>query len=52
VGAGRAYLFNGATGDLVRQLASPAAPDSEGAFAYSVAGLSDVDGDGLPDVST
>ena len=47
-GAGRVYIFNGATGALVRSHSgSPLV--SGGSFGTSVAGLHDVNGDGLGD---
>ena len=49
VNSGRAYLFSGATGALLRPLASPDGRYS-GEFGASVAGLADVDGDGRGDV--
>ncbi len=47
--AGRAYIFSGATGEVLHTLVSP---DGAGAhiFGLSVAGLSDVDGDCAGDV--
>lgn len=48
--AGRAYLFSGASGALLLQLAS-AAPKRNGNFGQSVAGLGDVDGDGRGDLA-
>jgi hypothetical protein len=47
--AGRAYLFSGAAGLLRGTLASPAEM-ADGRFGESVAGLGDVDGDGVADV--
>ena len=49
-GAGRAYLFSGATGDLLLELGSPA-PKRAGSFGEDVAGLADVDGDGRGDLA-
>jgi hypothetical protein len=49
VGAGRAYLFSGVTGALLRTLESPN-PELEGAFAISAAGVEDADGDGRGDL--
>lgn len=47
--SGRAYIFSGATGELLETLNSPIGP--QGAlFGYSVAGLSDIDSDGRGDV--
>ncbi len=47
--AGRAYLFSGATGALLRTLTSPNAQD-DGRFGWSVAGVPDADGDGRGDL--
>ncbi|MEP0546713.1 MAG: Ig-like domain-containing protein [Rhodothermales bacterium] len=47
--AGRAYLFSGATGDLLRTLESPSLEDN-GLFGISVAGVGDADGDGRGDL--
>jgi hypothetical protein len=47
--AGRAYVFDGATGDTVRMLLSPN-PQAYGYFGYAVAGVGDIDGDGYFDV--
>ena len=47
--AGRAYLFSGARGALLRTLESPNA-DWRGDFGRSVAGLPDVDRDGAGDL--
>lgn len=46
---GRAYIFCGATGALLHTLVSPNEQLS-GWFGFSVAGIADVDGDGLGDV--
>ncbi len=48
-GAGRAYLFSGDTGTLIRTLVSPN-EEVEGYFGLSVSGISDVDGDGRGDL--
>jgi hypothetical protein len=48
-GAGRAYLFSGATGALVGTLQSPNAENS-GFFGLAVAGVPDVNGDGRGDL--
>jgi hypothetical protein len=54
-GAGRAYLFSGATGTLLRTLESPS-PESDafprvpGSFGFSVSGTPDLDGDGRGDL--
>ncbi len=48
-GSGRAYLFDGQTGALVRALASPN-EQAAGYFGWSMSGLGDVDGDGHDDV--
>lgn len=47
--AGRAYVVDGATGDVLYSLRSPN-PDSAGLFGSSVAGIGDVDGDSVPDI--
>lgn len=47
--AGRAYLFSGATGALLRTFVSPS-PTSQGIFGFSLQGVADVDGDGRGDV--
>jgi hypothetical protein len=47
--AGRVYLFSGADGALLSTLTSPNA-EQIGHFGRSVAGTSDVDGDGLGDL--
>jgi hypothetical protein len=47
--SGRAYLFSGATGALLRSLVSPTARAS-GFFGYSVSGVPDTDGDGRGDL--
>jgi hypothetical protein len=48
--AGRAYLFNGDTGVLLWELASPN-EDFDGFFGKSVGGAPDVNGDGRGDVA-
>ncbi len=47
--AGRAYLFSGATGVLVYELASQD-PQEFGRFGAAVAGVPDADGDGFSDL--
>ncbi len=47
--SGRAYLFSGATGQLLATFVSPNT-QIDGQFALSVAGVPDVDGDGRGDV--
>ena len=44
--AGLAYLTSGATGEVLRELASPN-PAAEGHFGFAVAALGDVTGDGV-----
>ncbi len=48
-GAGRAYLFSGATGAILSTLVSPN-EETNGNFGYSVAGVPDADGDGRGDL--
>jgi hypothetical protein len=48
-GAGRAYIYSGATGALLRTLKSPA-DQLFGNFGLTVAGVPDVNGDGRGDV--
>lgn len=47
--AGRAYLFDGHDGRVLRTLTEPS--PQHGNFGYLVAGLDDVDGDQIPDVA-
>jgi len=47
-GQGRAYVFNGATGALIRTIPSPAA-ETLASFGSAVAGGRDVNGDGILD---
>ncbi|MDX2176836.1 MAG: Ig-like domain-containing protein [Candidatus Sumerlaeia bacterium] len=49
IGAGRAYLYNGATGALLRTFLSPT-PQANGRFGFALDGLDDFTGDGLGDV--
>lgn len=49
-GAGRVYLYSGATGALLLELASPNRNRS-GGFGYAIAGLNDIDGDGRGDIA-
>ncbi len=49
-GSGRAYLFSGRNGALLREF-DPPAPKKFGRFGLAVAGLGDVDGDGFGDVA-
>lgn len=48
-GAGLAYVYSGATGELVRTFASPN-EEVGGGFGFSVAGVPDLDGDGRGDL--
>ncbi len=51
-GAGRAYVFSGATGAVRDTLSSPTPELSFGGrFGWAVAGGTDVSGDGVPDVA-
>jgi hypothetical protein len=47
--AGRAYIFNGATGAIYKTLASPQ-QQKEGVFGSAVASVPDMTGDGKPEV--
>lgn len=47
-GGGRAYVFSGSDGSLLRTLSSPG---GGGKFGNAVAGLGDIDGDGLGDLA-
>ena len=47
--SGRAYVMSGETGSVVHQLVSPD-PQWAGHFGAAVAGATDLDGDGLPDI--
>ncbi len=49
-GSGRAYLFSGRNGALLREF-DPPAPKKFGRFGVAVAGLGDLDGDGSGDVA-
>ena len=48
-GEGRAFVFNGHTGKLLRTLGPPS-PLGGAAFGWSVAGAGDLDKDGTPDI--
>ena len=48
-GGGRAFVFNGQNGKLLRVLAPPSPLDGV-AFGWSVAGAGDLDQDGSPDI--
>lgn len=45
VGAGKAYIYDGATGDTLRTHVKPSA----NRFGYDLSGIGDVDGDDVPD---
>ncbi|MFC1601452.1 immunoglobulin domain-containing protein [Candidatus Sumerlaeota bacterium] len=47
-GSGAAHIFNGLTGSLVQALVSPN-PTFDGNFGYSVSGVPDINGDGVPE---
>ena len=47
--AGRAYVFSGADGSLVRTLLSPT-PQFDGSFGSRIEAVSDLDGDGVSDL--
>jgi hypothetical protein len=49
-GAGRAYIFDGADPTGTPRTLIPGQPEENGEFGRSVAGIGDVDGDGLSDV--
>jgi len=49
-GSGLACVFDGATGELLHILASPN-PEKDGHFGFSVSGVSDLNGDGLGDLT-
>ncbi|MEP0844688.1 MAG: FG-GAP repeat protein [Phycisphaerae bacterium] len=49
LGTGRAYLYSGATGQLLRTLDSPD-PQTNGGFGLAVAGAADLNGDGRGDL--
>ncbi|MGQ0592088.1 MAG: FG-GAP-like repeat-containing protein [Gammaproteobacteria bacterium] len=48
-GSGRAFVFNGADGSLLRTLDLPI-PETGALFAFAVAAAGDVNGDGVPDL--
>ncbi len=48
---GEVIVFNGATGDILLTLNNPEACQAASYFGQTVAGLSDIDGDGKPDIA-
>ena len=48
-GAGRVYIFSGATGDVLRTFVSPNAV-TNGSFGWDVAAMGDINNDGLSDL--
>jgi hypothetical protein len=49
INAGEAFIYSGKDGALLLTLSDPA-PQEDGKMAAAVAGLGDIDGDGVPDV--
>lgn len=49
LGAGRAYIYSGRTGSLLRKLLPPS-PEADGKFGAAVGSLADINGDGRGDV--
>ncbi len=47
--AGRAYLLSSARGEVLRELEAPTSSE-DGYFGYSVGGIGDANGDGVPDL--
>jgi hypothetical protein len=50
ISAGEAFVFDGKTGALLYTLLDPT-PEENTRFGYSVAGIADVNGDGVPDMA-
>jgi len=48
---GRVYLYNGQTGAAMTLLASPTGSTTSDHFGWSVAGVGDVNADGVPDIA-
>lgn len=48
--AGRSYIFNGASGALVRTLTSPS-PEGFGYYGFAACGIPDQNGDSVPDIA-
>jgi hypothetical protein len=49
-GQGQVFVFSGASGQLVLTLTKPS-PQAQAGFGWTLAGVGDVDGDGIPDLA-